>query len=820
MSGRVFSNILQQAKHEISSPLMLQRKCACGNHTHGGECADCKKKGETGPGLLQRSAVNTSEVGEVPPIVHEVLRSSGQPLDAATRAYMEPRFGQDFSGVRLHTDSRAAQSARAVNSLAYTVGRDVVFGEGQYAPGASSGKRLLAHELTHVIQQEWGQTSGTQNKSLEVSNPTNDFEREAERHAERTMSGQLGSSVSPVRDGPVRVARTSQQILARQQSKEITQSGAQQFSGLPSLPTTDRLKILSVMVAVQALKSSASANGIYTTVLLGKTISLTQAQRDELIRVAKGTIRDNVRRIRTKAETAKSGYAYQSQIDKEQYIVSSIVKFFGGIKDIGPALNNKVIKAQMKANEAITALEGDNFIQAGAAMAEAEHSATEAQEMWKKYHQGIIGTAETAVTVLEFTRNTSVVIVAAAATGGLGLTGSAALTAGAAVGAGYGAATQFAQQGTEVLLGLRQKIDWKQITFDAVLNFVLSYAGGYIGGAIAKGILGSSQVAASLGRQFVSRIVSNVAVGRGSAMVSSAVHQLYAHYIHGEPLTAKQFVDKLIEQLFSKQAFMDIIYGEIAHHAIGAAAPNKTTPPPEVPNLGEYRARRQASQLEAQQRSSYSTGYYEPSTGTSFEGPLAKQLASMPETSPTPKPVTPQPAVEPTPARVYQFPPEVSAGAKSGKSPSPQISPVSAGVAIRAAISSQEQKRDDGPPARMLFQVQWNGKQGRIGFTSQRRRTAPAKIGVTLSQANSALDETLVETKANFSGDPSKSAAEAVDKMKVRLRKTRDSGGWKQGQSSQLHVWFEFRYGGKNYDRTNAVPRVDVDNEGGHNLRE
>src|SRR5947209_15066228 len=78
--------------------------------------------------------------------------NSGQPLDAGTRAFMESRFGHDFSRVRVHTDSRAAESAQAINALAYTVGRNVVFGRGQYAPGTSEGSKLLAHELTHVVQ--------------------------------------------------------------------------------------------------------------------------------------------------------------------------------------------------------------------------------------------------------------------------------------------------------------------------------------------------------------------------------------------------------------------------------------------------------------------------------------------------------------------------------------------------------------------------------------------------------------------------------------------------------------------------------------------
>src|SRR5438874_13173701 len=96
-----------------------------------------------------RLARKKETANEVPPIVKDALSSSSQPLDSDTRDFMEPRFGHDFSQVRVHADERAAESAQAVDALAYTVGRDVVFGEGQYAPETGEGKRLLAHELTH-----------------------------------------------------------------------------------------------------------------------------------------------------------------------------------------------------------------------------------------------------------------------------------------------------------------------------------------------------------------------------------------------------------------------------------------------------------------------------------------------------------------------------------------------------------------------------------------------------------------------------------------------------------------------------------------------
>ena len=241
-----------QAARQIRNPAaggVLQRQCACGQHTTaGGECEACKQKRE---GTLQRAAISPAPVHEVPPIVHEVLRSPGQPLDAGTRAFVEPRFGHDFSQVplhattpariqpklivnspgdiyeqeadrvaeqvlaapahpavggapphiqryagqategsntapasvdralasssrplepvlrqdmeqgfghdfsqvRVHSGTAAEQSARDVSANAYTVGHDIVFGAGRFAPQTSQGRRLLAHELTHVVQQ-------------------------------------------------------------------------------------------------------------------------------------------------------------------------------------------------------------------------------------------------------------------------------------------------------------------------------------------------------------------------------------------------------------------------------------------------------------------------------------------------------------------------------------------------------------------------------------------------------------------------------------------------------------------------------------------
>ncbi len=109
-------------------------------------------------GLLQRAATDPSPLVSVPPLVRTAVQSPGRPLDSAARTLMEPHFNYDFSQVRIHTDALAAESARAVRARAYTLGRDLVFGAGQYSPSSPHGRRLLAHELAHVVQQAGGYT--------------------------------------------------------------------------------------------------------------------------------------------------------------------------------------------------------------------------------------------------------------------------------------------------------------------------------------------------------------------------------------------------------------------------------------------------------------------------------------------------------------------------------------------------------------------------------------------------------------------------------------------------------------------------------------
>jgi hypothetical protein len=173
----VISRRIAREVHASSrvGPPLLQRKCSCGaSRISADECEACQSK------RLQRRAAGPGPA-PVPSIVREELRSAGQPLNNAVRTYFEPIFGHDFSHVRVHTTEHAAKSARSVNALAYTVGDHLVFDSGQYQPASRTGRRLIAHELTHVLQQGGGQPSL---HKLSVGEPEDAFEQQAERVAE------------------------------------------------------------------------------------------------------------------------------------------------------------------------------------------------------------------------------------------------------------------------------------------------------------------------------------------------------------------------------------------------------------------------------------------------------------------------------------------------------------------------------------------------------------------------------------------------------------------------------------------------------------
>lgn len=167
------------------SGVLLQRKCACGGAlAFDTTCRACQGEGLQVSRRATASTVSQIAPGNRPPTVG----AGGVGLDAPTRAFMETRFGHDFGSVRVHTDARSAESARAVDALAYTVGRDVVFAPGQYQPHTRAGLGLLAHELAHTVQQSGG--GAPTRASAKISSPHSEAEREADHAAQRALDGE------------------------------------------------------------------------------------------------------------------------------------------------------------------------------------------------------------------------------------------------------------------------------------------------------------------------------------------------------------------------------------------------------------------------------------------------------------------------------------------------------------------------------------------------------------------------------------------------------------------------------------------------------
>src|SRR6202022_1996754 len=190
------ANRLQQTT--IASP--IQRHCAC-----GGTCDECRAAasdihlaGEMAqlesPRLVQEQPSNSTTTANAAALPDRLvpLGSGADPLDRTTQHFMESRFLTDFADVRVHIDSAAEQSATALDADAFTTGRDIYFASGKYAPASVEGRHLLAHELTHVVQQAEGQTPAeltlSNSSNVEIGAPHDPLEREAEQTADRIMS--------------------------------------------------------------------------------------------------------------------------------------------------------------------------------------------------------------------------------------------------------------------------------------------------------------------------------------------------------------------------------------------------------------------------------------------------------------------------------------------------------------------------------------------------------------------------------------------------------------------------------------------------------
>jgi predicted nucleic acid-binding protein len=200
------------------------------------KCEACEDEEET----LQRKETGTVEPGlsDAPASVHEVLRSPGQPLDEATRAYFEPRFGRDFSGVRIHSDAKAARSVAEVNARAYTVGSHMVLGAGAHGPTSNPGRRLLAHELTHVMQQLARNGMHLQRAPAGGNDPTASVPRQVVV-IDASIIGEINRGNVDAAHALRNFVDTATVYIPLQQYRELTAQPGKMIAGVgPDLPRT------------------------------------------------------------------------------------------------------------------------------------------------------------------------------------------------------------------------------------------------------------------------------------------------------------------------------------------------------------------------------------------------------------------------------------------------------------------------------------------------------------------------------------------------------------------------------------------------------
>jgi hypothetical protein len=177
--------------------------------------------------MVTRDADGEASDGKSP-VLDVVGNGGGSELTPDLRAEMEGRLGADFSDVRVHTDAQASASAKSVDANAYTVGRDVVFRSDQWAPDSSQGKRTIAHELTHVMQQRAGPVAGAETgDGIRLSHPADPFERAADLNADVAMSARVPAA--PTQAGGS--APSSTQREGDEEEEEMTQGSFVQREG-------------------------------------------------------------------------------------------------------------------------------------------------------------------------------------------------------------------------------------------------------------------------------------------------------------------------------------------------------------------------------------------------------------------------------------------------------------------------------------------------------------------------------------------------------------------------------------------------------------
>jgi hypothetical protein len=577
-----------QKPASMGSPLsrggILQRKCDCGQQViGGGECGQCRKQNASTQHRTvnlfpsQKNSIYQSNLSEFPPVVHEVFNSSGQPLDPETRTFMESRFGHyDFSQVRIHTDHKAAESSRALNASAFTHGKHIAFSKGRYRPETLEGKRLLSHELAHVVQQSRCVGSSGNKKTLSPSAESR-LEKSADDVAEVVVSGsQQNNASSQIHYLLNNIPRIEAEGLVQyQQESTAHQSGVR-------YDLTFRIRNLTL----RSLSSEETMEALlaHRRLLLG----LLQMER-------------------------RNHRSYR-QIRGELGLLGPIVEFASDPLSGGIELPSEDIwiKPEIALDEAQYTLNAGYISESINNLVRAERSFIEARDRLGEYTSRLgsgLTRTELAAEGTILVAGISVVVVTggaaaapvAAGGAGAGLLGVAAVT-GLTAGT-FGVIEEEARQGGEILAGLRDEFDvgaiFQRGTIAAVTTFVGALTGGFLSNLFKRLFISrfltsiSDDMLQQMGREMglggaLSRealltpsrlLLADFLGGIASSPFVTAVTTGLESFSEGSRPSREEFVNRVLDELW-RGGIVQLFLGVVTHaYSRRAAARTRRTSP-------------------------------------------------------------------------------------------------------------------------------------------------------------------------------------------------------------------------------------------------
>lgn len=513
----------------------------------------------------------------IPPVAQSGIASGGQQIDPALRGYMEARFGESFGTVRVHTGKVAADLAQKANARAYTLGDDIVFNRGEYAPGTVKGSLLLAHELSHVVQQRRGGTGApTRTQLMNLESSANQASYEAIH----------GSA-------PVAVVGASAPVIACQSLVTGGRTNAAPSVWAvrpPRLPVprvgSDAATLRSVMEVVDSIRPVVGT-GQYALLINRETMHVSESDVHALRETAHRALSSGLRKVRLRAETARDSYLAQQHLEAESPITWTMVKFFGRVDNPGSRVLANTQQALTAATAAESALAYQRYARSALLLARAERLTENAESMSRAYRDQLLGTAETTVAVLEHTRDAALLtlgVLAAMATGGaaagagsvLGLEIGGSATAISALSLGAPVAVELSGAGVGAILG--NEVDWAQVTLTAATGIVVSHFGGKLSQALFDKLVVNHAVR-RVGFEAFASIVNNVMTGGAGRAFDLSVQQVYQMF-RGQRISWKRFLEQLTETLLDPNAMViDAIMGGVDAYARQRFSPHPLTPP-------------------------------------------------------------------------------------------------------------------------------------------------------------------------------------------------------------------------------------------------